>query len=267
MLSKLLKYEIRSTSRLFLLLYPAIIFLSVINKVLTVVFRDVKFLEIPRSLMMFVYVFLIIAMFVITLIIMLQRFYKNLLGEEGYLMFTLPVSAFKLIMSKLIVSVMWFVASIAVSFISVIILLPDYGFVRDIPQFMSQLSTEFQQEMGFPLAILFWELVVLSIASLIYFISVVYLSMAIGQFANKNRLAVSFGAYMGVSFGVQLIMMIGTGIIMSFVMTNNEAFNHFASQPTILWGLLLLGIVVITIFCAGFLFATNKILSKKLNLE
>ncbi|MDD3840687.1 MAG: hypothetical protein PHP06_08990 [Clostridia bacterium] len=40
--------------------------------------------------------------------LVLQHFQKNLFGPEGYLMFTLPVKPFQLLLSKLITTIIWF---------------------------------------------------------------------------------------------------------------------------------------------------------------
>lgn len=42
---------------------------------------------------------------VVTAVILIQRFYKNLLGSEGYLMFTLPVTVSQHLFSKTIIAV------------------------------------------------------------------------------------------------------------------------------------------------------------------
>ena len=47
------------------------------------------------------------------LIIQIQRFSKNLLGDEGYLMFTLPASVSQHITAKLVVAVLLDVLSVA----------------------------------------------------------------------------------------------------------------------------------------------------------
>ena len=39
-----------------------------------------------------------------TCVVTIQRFYKGLLGQEGYLMFTLPVKNWQLVFSKALVS-------------------------------------------------------------------------------------------------------------------------------------------------------------------
>lgn len=56
---------------------------------------------------------LFMAAFVLTLIIQIQRFSKNLLGDEGYLMFTLPASVSQHITAKLVVAVLLDVLSVA----------------------------------------------------------------------------------------------------------------------------------------------------------
>ena len=50
-------------------------------------------------------------MLLLTLVLMVYRFYKNLMTDEGYLMFTLPVSRSQLIWSKLMVALAWGVLS------------------------------------------------------------------------------------------------------------------------------------------------------------
>ena len=47
-----------------------------------------------------VIVAVIVAIFVMNVIIVIQRFWNGLLQEEGYLMFTLPVTTRSLILSK-----------------------------------------------------------------------------------------------------------------------------------------------------------------------
>ena len=63
-------------------------------------------------------------MFVATLIVVIQRFYKSLLGDEGYLMFTIPVKAWQNILNKLLVSMLWTFTSTVIGFGSILILVP-----------------------------------------------------------------------------------------------------------------------------------------------
>ena len=88
MLNRLLKYEIKATARKFLPLYAAIIVVSLF------VNWGIRFpkLGIISGLSNFLLAALFVSLIAITLITIIQRFKNNLLSNEGYLMFTLPVS-------------------------------------------------------------------------------------------------------------------------------------------------------------------------------
>ena len=73
---------------------------------------------------------------------MLQRFYKNLLGDEGYIMFTLPASVHQHVWSKLIVSAVWFIATGVVVFLSVFVAAFNVSFLTDLASVFPKL---FQQ--------------------------------------------------------------------------------------------------------------------------
>lgn len=114
MLKQLLKYEFKATKSLYFGLYLALALLSV---VLGVTFRQEHALAHSTSfqnlevILMIVYVSVILAIAVLCFVNTIQRFYKNLLGREGYLMHTLPVTETQLILSKLITSMVWVLCS------------------------------------------------------------------------------------------------------------------------------------------------------------
>ena len=126
MLRKLIKHEFRATGRIMLPLLAAIIALSIMAGFST------RILDNPNSIPLFnaIGIFTLCAYFVslfsvgiVALIIMIQRFEKNLLGDEGYLMFTLPASVDAHIFSKLIVSVVWFACAALISLSMVLMVL------------------------------------------------------------------------------------------------------------------------------------------------
>jgi ABC-type transport system involved in multi-copper enzyme maturation permease subunit len=123
---------------------------------------DSTFITIIGGILMAGYVLLIVGIFVITLIVILQRFYKNLVKEEGYLMFTLPVKPWELITSKLIASVIWTFVSTIVVMISVCIMTLSKGCFASFAQFM-QLVNEYIRNISF--CRLFWFEMFLMISS------------------------------------------------------------------------------------------------------
>ena len=114
MLKQLLKYEFKATKSLYFGLYLALALLSV---VLGVSFRQEHALAHSTSfqnlevILMVLYLSVIFAIAVLCFVSTVQRFYKNLLGREGYLMHTLPVTETQLILSKLITSMVWVLCS------------------------------------------------------------------------------------------------------------------------------------------------------------
>ena len=70
---------------------------------------------------------------VLTAMIAIQRFNKSLIGDEGYLMFTLPVTHTQLLNSKLIASLLWVVVgTIVMGLASLIIFVPVFLAVPDM---------------------------------------------------------------------------------------------------------------------------------------
>lgn len=105
MLSKLLKYEFKATCRIYGGLYLAILAVAAL---LGAFFRFPALAsDFPFAVVTIVYLMLCVAIAVITALTIIQRFTRNLLGREGYLMHTLPVTPAQLILSKLISSMVW----------------------------------------------------------------------------------------------------------------------------------------------------------------
>ena len=101
MLGKLFKYEMKATSRIFLPVYIAVVLFAALGRLVTGIDLFSNELSWLSGIFMGTYVLVIVATAVLTYIVVIQRFYKNLLTDEGYLMFTLPVKPSRLILSKL----------------------------------------------------------------------------------------------------------------------------------------------------------------------
>lgn len=110
MLGKLLKHEFRATGRIMLPVMGVLTLLALMFNVSVRLIDEVNsdLLRLLFGIVIFAFAVGIIAAEVIAVLLMINRFYKNLLGEEGYLMFTLPTNVHGLVWSKLIVSFVWF---------------------------------------------------------------------------------------------------------------------------------------------------------------
>ncbi len=123
MLGKLLKYELKSTSKMMGVLYLAVLVVAAVVGFIArgmIPARQGNAIAVVISGL--IYGLLIVALMIVTIVMVLQRFYKNLLKGEGYLMHTLPVPTWMLVASKVISSLIWILLSIAVLFVSIFVL-------------------------------------------------------------------------------------------------------------------------------------------------
>ena len=116
MLKQLLKYEFKATARTYGGMYLALLAASVLfgGSVRRWNGTNSDTYSTLVGLLSLVYTAVIIGTVVVTIMTIVQRFYRNLLGREGYLMHTLPVTPAQLILSKLISSMVWLLCSILV---------------------------------------------------------------------------------------------------------------------------------------------------------
>lgn len=266
MLGKLLKYEIRATSRTFLTMYALLVVFAIVNKFFFSI--NSKYFSIPQAIAMFAFVAIVIGICVMTLIVTIQRFNKNLLTDEGYLSFTLPVKTHTHIDAKMIVSFMWGVLSFIVSFISIIIIVANHDFFIKLPQLFSALGRWFA-EYGPTSYVVTFECVILCIVTILSSIISVYLAIAIGNMSSKHKLLVGIGAYVGLGIIEQIVASIILVIFGSSMERFIDSFGHASSITQLhVGGLVLLGITIFTaVFGVAYYFATDWLLNKKLNLE
>ena len=133
MLTKLLKHEFRATARIMGPLYLVLLAVALGFNFSARLMDSGNFvLNMLAALVVMAYVVAITAVFIVAFILMLQRFYKNLLGDEGYIMFTLPASVHQHVWSKLIVSAVWFIATGVVVFLSVFVAGFNVSFLTDL---------------------------------------------------------------------------------------------------------------------------------------
>lgn len=208
MISKLVKFEARSTFRLLVIVWAALMAVAILIGVFALFTRISSYQDIMSSstalyvidkiistVTMILYVALFVAQIVLTLAIVILRFYRGMLGDEGYLMHTLPVKTGDLITSKGIVASAATLGSIVAGAISILIMvfcLEPYSLHYAIEEFTYALEAE----PLIPLYIL--EGLILLLVSIISGVYQIYASMAVGQLVNRHRILLSLGVYIGI---------------------------------------------------------------------
>ena len=279
MLGKLMKYEFRATARLFLPMYLLLIVLAGINRLFLELsdnqmfhlFEGNRVLEELLNVMTFsvtmLYVLGVLALFILTFVIFIYRFYRNLLGDEGYLMMTLPVTANQNLWAKLHTSVIWSVASFVVCILSLCILLLSPSDMDWIVQIVPNFFQEFlriDSTMMFHLICYGIEFVILMIASLYANVIFYYACLAIGhRLSRKHRLLSAIGAYLILSFILQIV---STILFVIFGVSMDTFFPTIA--PELVLHIMLIGMILLSVVeWIVFFFITSNTLHKHLNLE
>lgn len=260
MLAKLIKYEFKSTMRIFLPLYGVILGFTLIRKLLDILNVEFFFSD---GILVTTYLLMTIGIIALTFIVGILRFYKNILGSEGYLMNTLPVKSWQLVFSKLFTSVCWFFGSILVLISSVLIQLSSKGILEDIWKNGKLIWDSLLLEFGWQGGLLLGELVLMLIIYACYGFLMVYCAMAIGHLFNSNRVIYSFVAYIGLYFIVQMLSLV-TMVFYGFVFAGGLAF---LDRGDIGLTLLTIQLVLSSIISVAFYLVTNIIVKKRLNLE
>lgn len=268
MLGKLLKYELKATSRVFIPLYIAILVVSIVNGLSL----NLEILNI-QGLATIVLMCLFISLFVITIVVTIQRFNKNLLKDEGYLMFTLPVSSKYLVLSKYLTSLIWTFLSFVVAFLSftIIFMIPTYKYF-DFSYFINEFNLLFSNMLNLNILGQFLKIILLMIISYTIFIFNVYLALSVGQLPIFNRFR-NVSSFIGFLV-INLLISYAQNIVSLFVndaSVNIEAIDNInyaiSSVTSIVSKGLNIAIVINLIIILVLFFATTYILDKKLNLE
>ena len=268
MLGKLLKYELKATSRVFIPLYIAILVVSIVNGLSL----NLEIFNI-QGLATIILMCLFISLFVITIVVTIQRFNKNLLKDEGYLMFTLPVSSKHLILSKYLTSLIWTFLSFVVAFLSftIIFMIPTYKYF-DFSYFINEFNLLFSNMLNLNILGQFIKIILLMIISYTIFIFNVYLALSVGQLPIFNRFR-NVSSFIGFLV-INLLISYAQNIVSLFVndaSVNIEAIDNInyaiSSVTSIVSKGLNIAIVINLIIILVLFFATTYILDKKLNLE
>lgn len=230
MLGKLLKYEFKATSRYFMFLYSAVLGLAIINKIFWLIPTDNVVMNVVRGFIMAAFVIATVATLIFSFVIIIYRFYKNLLSDEGYLSFTLPVTSTKHIISKMLISVLWIIVTGIVVMISLLIMAIDTGFYGALPEvfhFMGEFFKANPEMIKFVI-----EMILIMMVAMFSGTLMLYTSMSIGHLFSKHRVIASIVSFFGIYFVVQALNSIILGITMA-IGFGSDAFTAMGSETDV----------------------------------
>ena len=268
MLRKLMKHEFRATGRVMLPLYLVVLVTSVganlsIRRLMN---TDVPLMNVLASLLITAFAMAILAVCAMAVILMIRRFYMNLLRDEGYVMMTLPVSIHQQIWSKLLVSLVWFIATGVVVLLAVNAAAYDvhamqelWGWVQEIFAYLTRDLPAFFHSTAFLVEFL-------AIGALTSFVTCLhfYAALAIGHSASGHKMALSVAAF----FAIQWIGQLVSGLFFFSPLVDRIGDLAYSLMENGSAHLLLLGVIGGLAAVGAVLYAvTIYFLSRRLNLE
>lgn len=272
MLGKLIKNEFNATARNFI---PVYLVMLAVTLLLKVFLEITDFLSIPEGpvvaainiFLMIAFVLAIVAVIFGTIVFIIKRFYDNMLKDEGYLSFTLPVTPGQHIASKALTSYVWIIVSMAVIALSVVILmLGEASFFKMLSEAIN-VGIKFLSDNGY------WGYAVGVFAAIIIGIYAVileaYTCMSVGQIMNKHRVAGAVITYL-VIYSIRQVcgMVFLTTTFMASVSSGTAEIEMSTSQgANISTSILVFELIFLTVEAIAFTLITHIMIKRKLNLE
>ena len=268
MLTKLLKHEFAATARFMWIIYAAMAALSVFANI------SMRLLDKPEIpgllhalmiLILVVWVISLIAAMVATLVLMLKRFHKNLLTDEGYLMFTLPTDTHRLVIAKLLTAVVWQLATMAVIALCVGLAVMSTSFLREIAEFLRGMFRELTVYYAANGALIILEVLLMLFFGCASSLLEFYSSMSIGHgFANHKGLwSVVF--YFAQSTALQTLSTVGIFLLSQSPIWQSDFMTFDGVQA---WHMSVLSVCVAELLICGIFYClTTWNLKHRLNLS
>ena len=304
-MNKLLKYEFRATLRLYLPLYLVMLGFAVLgrfslwgvpwevtvqedlvgwtNLSVSVAGTGVgnEVLAILLNIVLAGNVLVLLGAMVVHFIITLQRFWKNLMGDEGYLMFTLPVSTGELLWSKAICAFVWGVVTALMVLLSVLVLAWHPQLIQAVKQGLSTIAPEewqlILQMLHNVLPPVMWPILVAeAVISGVGDLFLLYSAMAIGHTVKNHKVLASVGAYgiismvlgSAASLLMNLLLPLMAGIPQDIQLNSLSELLLFSYQiGRFMTGIWLVALVIDLLSAIGGFLLARHLLNTQLNLE
>lgn len=260
---KLLKYELIASGKILLPIYAVLAAMCMLLSISGFQW-DISSIDAANtSILFFVMMTFFIVIFVAsiaTFIIVMQRYYICTVGDEAYLINTLPVTSGQIILSRILSSLIWYAGLTVASVIPMVILF------RTVLDMMWMYCTEV---VGYSPVRFVVVLAVFCFSSILYQLVHYYLSVVIGQaMSDTHKKSAVAATYIIISMLISFVWGIISSIVsmLSFVKYDftQDSASDMLSVLTDIYGMMF---VLMMIFSVAGYFVAAYILKKKLNMS
>ena len=251
MLGKLFKYEFKATGRILPLIY---VLMMAVAFLFGIIFRMDVYIG---RVSLLIFIAASVALVLMTVIILIQRFYKNLLGNEWYLMMTLPVSAGSHVSCKIISAALWIVLGGLTGAVSVVLLLlgAEGGFLylKDI-EILEPFKMGFTGSQGTFCVIMTIVLLIIACAEMA---AKIYAAIALGHQWSNHRALGAVLAYIGFSV---IEAVVSSPLRFEFILDYGMNFGDYQQ-------IIFTAIGLVAALLAVYWFVAWILVKKRLNLQ
>lgn len=279
MLKKLLKHEWKATWRNLTLLNGGIILLGILGRIMIPLVKNSRLTDIPifaaaSVICILFYIFAIFAVAIVTNVLLISRFYKNMFTDEGYLMHTLPVSPSSHIVSKLLIYLVWFLINIFSIVASISILLSEnISWGRFFAIFWDGIQT-MGELLNTPSILIILYLLLTLLAAMSSFVLCIYFSASVGNLFNSHKKLGAIFCYVGINMALQFLQAISLVFFdWNRLIYTTETTTQIAGTTVSYtiqvnaWPILLAILLFYLLLDLIFFLGIQRILSRQLNLE
>lgn len=267
MLGKLIKYDLKSSGKLFLLLHGIFLIFCVLmrfiymNRLDLIEPVDEKMLVLSLLLFFTLFTVFVSALMFYTQMQIAFRYYRNLFSREGYLSWTLPVSGIQHLWAKIISGCIFIAADTLIVAAGILILATG----KNIRDAYSLIADEITRELGTTLGHFSLMLLILCLASCICSVVMVYFCINIGQLFPGHRVLCAVAAY----FITSTVIQTGSLIIL-FISGYFPGYEFFAAEGATAYDFMIKiyvisGMISVVVTVAMYI-ATHYMMKKKINL-
>lgn len=270
MLGKLIKHEFKATAKIFGLLYGAFIILTLLTRFCVYIPFDNMVFDLLKGLLSILFIIVVFGLTMFSAVIVIMRFNRSMLRDEGYLSHTLPVKTWQHLVSKGITYTIWILASVIMMMVSLFLFFvgtKEFGtFIRAFDKFISNVNIG--------LLVFFIVVVIFQMFATMFNF---FAALSLGQIFSKHKIAGAVLFYFVLNYAMSFLMSGAMVLLPNFVGDVNEMDAKITEAKTFadiinavddaLWLLLGFAFVANIILTGIYFIISNYMLSKKLNLE
>ena len=259
MLGKLLKYEIPAMGRKLVPLYAAwaatALFLGLATQSSD---SKTEFMVVISALL---YTAVATAIFVMTIILIVQRYSNSLLGDEAYFNHVLPVSVTAHIGNKAISATLWIFVTVLVAILTGILIAigativsSDVGFIELIRDLIS-VQIDWPEHIG----IYIIEVLLMVVAGVVKTIMQIYAAITIGHQAQNRTTLASIGAYIAIMVFESTVGRMLLPLFDKLITFDADSFQNFSR-------IAIIAIIAAAAFSVIYFFICKYLMETRLNL-